>query len=350
MKTIKLDQIGAKPRVPSRPQSLMQPEFLEKYDSEIFAYDVFTRYGETYFISPPNDDIAWKKAVCEIKLDGRAINEYNYKIYRDKIHKLVVKHETSVIESSKIRFVLNPLPENNNSYCRVLYTLQKNNSLEWIRDWISWHVEKHKVDTVVIYDNGSDRYDINYLRSNLAINDVSIIIRNCPFIYGPEEFKGSGWDSDYLQYAMFEHVRSYYCNRDSMLLNVDVDELVFSECSTSIFDIASNNKGVCTFGGKWLYVNKANEKSNSMVLHSDHTLIDINSRCSNKWVANLRYLDQAAFLRVHDARFCDVINIPEFSAHYLHFRNINTNWKYNRGGSVEYDNSKHQIFKLNISC
>jgi len=45
----------------------------------------------------------------------------------------------------------------------TLVTLQKDNPLQWIKDWIRWHNHMHGVGRLILYDNGSREYGYDEL-------------------------------------------------------------------------------------------------------------------------------------------------------------------------------------------
>jgi hypothetical protein len=42
---------------------------------------------------------------------------------------------------------------------RVIFTMSKDNPIEWILDWVRFNRDIHGADAVLIYDNGSSAYD-----------------------------------------------------------------------------------------------------------------------------------------------------------------------------------------------
>lgn len=172
------------------------------------------------------------------------------------------------------------------------------------------------------------------------------IIKPFPFKYGPGAYNGSSWDSDYCQYAGFEHVR-YSLVKPKYLLNVDIDEILITEDNISIFELISKStKTSLLFKGKWVFVDNTHDIANVGVKHVHHTVADKTPKCSNKYVVDLEVLGDKSFLGVHDVINEGNKKILEKSE-YLHFRNISDSWKYNRSNGVNYDNNLHD--KVNLS-
>ena len=51
---------------------------------------------------------------------------------------------------------------------RVIFTMSKDNPIEWILDWVRFNRDIHGADAVLIYDNGSSAYDSAALKLALS--------------------------------------------------------------------------------------------------------------------------------------------------------------------------------------
>jgi hypothetical protein len=69
---------------------------------------------------------------------------------------------------------------------RVLFTLSKNNRLDWIVDWASFMASVHGCDAVLLYDNASSLYSCaniaDALRAIPGIEAVTVV--DWPYAYG----------------------------------------------------------------------------------------------------------------------------------------------------------------------
>ena len=99
----------------------------------------------------------------------------------------------------------------------TLTTLQKNNPLEWIRDWCLYNQRIHKVERIVLYDNGSD--DFNALRAGLERLDggPQVVLMRWNYPYGLTQF-------NYSQHSALNHCYLRFGNDTSHFINLDVDE------------------------------------------------------------------------------------------------------------------------------
>lgn len=112
---------------------------------------------------------------------------------------------------------------------KVLMTLQKNNPIAWIKQWIDYHVTNLGIDGYLIYDNASTDYSANVLEQELARPDATIKIVSWPYLYGPQGSDYAPWDSDYGQHVMLEHAKHRYLHNAALVLNNDIDELIVTK-------------------------------------------------------------------------------------------------------------------------
>jgi len=111
----------------------------------------------------------------------------------------------------------------------TLYTLQKDNPPEWLRDWCLYHHRVHGVGRVVIYDNGSA--DAAALPGHLAALDAGLdtVLIDWPFPYG-----------DHLnqpcQHGSLNHCPRIFGDRSAYYLSFDVDEYLVNRTSLPLRD------------------------------------------------------------------------------------------------------------------
>ena len=99
----------------------------------------------------------------------------------------------------------------------TISTLQKDNHIEWISDWILWHKRLHNVNRVVLYDNGSSnlRQLIQFLPS--LEPEVKIILVSWPFPFGVQPYRSA-------QHGSLNHCRLKFPVSGGYCLNLDLDE------------------------------------------------------------------------------------------------------------------------------
>ena len=222
---------------------------------------------------------------------------------------------------------------------RVIFTMNKNNDLRWLREWALWHARFHGANAVVITDNGSNLYSPGEVAAVLA--DVpgiaSVAVHNWPHKYGPVDpgvLTNAYW-SRFLQIASMSVALRRYGMLAQGMLNCDVDELVATQSGKSIFDIAAaSSGGLVVFRGTWVEAQaekggpeRPTHRSYQYV-HDDHRKAQSRQR---KWALDpsrqwLQKLHVHPYMHWIEGRPRDAKSMPP-DAGYFHFRGINTNWK-----------------------
>jgi hypothetical protein len=251
-------------REPVRPPAFRINGFDEQFDAETLFYDAFFAPTGTdvVIVGPPLLNlrplldgmhvVAWPSgASC-----GFRIKEMD----RHAQIRVAVPRGTDRLEVSGGvgEFVIVPRDNLCSQFAgrRVLFTLSKNNRLEWIGDWVRYHRDIHGADAVLIYDNASTRYAPAELAT--AIAAVPGIEAACvvawPFKYGPQGLDARRfWDSDFCQSGVFEHARWCFLAAARSAMNADVDELVVSRDGRSVFEAAEHAPfGVVRYRGTWV--------------------------------------------------------------------------------------------------
>jgi len=344
MNTFLLSDFNLPKRKPTRPFEQRQDNFYELFDDDTLFYDIVFKDYKIIFFAPPIEEKTIDIILANIFIDMLPLKKFIYKIYKtDKLIKLIIHVDNfSEIQLFNKRIKFEKLKHNVDSKnTKVLCTLQKNNSLEWIKDWILFYIKDHNINLIIIYDNNSDIYTIDDLKKYLDTINCKIIIVNTLFKYGPQRYNGSAFDSDFLQYFTLEHVRYKYCSNKSFLINVDIDELLISN-EKPIFKYVSKRSSIGLFKGKWGYIEETN--NDKKILHKSHHILDKQSTCPNKWIANLQKIPDRVFLQVHNAAHSFKTIDLSCTVFYIHFKSISTSWKHNRNIKVFFDTKKHIYF------
>lgn len=330
MNKILLSEVNQPCRVATRSAELRQENFVESFDATTFVYDIFQSSNKTYLIAPPSKLEAWDYFFNLATFDGKKIYDIDYSFFKNKVSKLIINFPVNEIrwDGKLIRPRSRVVTKKINN---AVYTLQKNNNLTWIKDWANWYINNHAVDTVIIYDNSSEAYSLEELRKQLLTLNAQVILESVPFNYGPGAYNGSAWDSDFLQYAMFEHTRYFYMENNGIFINSDIDELLVTNNQQPIHTKLIENQKYISYSGKWLHLDP-DLVNDSVITHNSHNRLDPETNCPDKWTANLGLLPDNTFLRVHDIQGENVKPINTQEAIYLHHKQISTNWKVNRKG------------------
>jgi len=121
---------------------------------------------------------------------------------------------------------------------RVLFTMSKNNRLDWILDWLKYHVHHFGIDGGLVYDNASTYYASEDLRRALegidGIRAAAVI--DWPFAIGSEYPAQPAKVGYWAQPAFYEHARRRFLAQAEWALNLDVDELLVQAGPRSLSD------------------------------------------------------------------------------------------------------------------
>jgi hypothetical protein len=219
-----------------------------------------------------------------------------------------------------------------NKNCIV--TGNKNNNLEWIADFVKFHIRHHQLDVIIIFDNNSDKYTLNDLAACLhktGVNDFLIVA--APFPFGPI-LKDRNQSLCFLQTTLINLAKEKLLTLANAVLVIDIDELIWTKNKT-VFQMAQSSLlGVVLFNGEWRF--PAN--NTQPITHQQHQYLDkeINP-CPTKYCYApnkiTRFLElgvhRVYFKRTHLRNFINYLLLST-EVGYWHCFGISTNWKGNR--------------------
>tara|TARA_R110002020_G_scaffold177331_2_gene370102 strand:+ start:2553 stop:3719 length:1167 start_codon:yes stop_codon:yes gene_type:complete len=323
------------------------PGYDERFDYYTLIYDVF--YDET----------AQKViAICPALMNfERLINEAEFAIDNDSVPVASIeKTSKGTARGSLIMFdwpqdkgipqfleikhplfsgvmAINRTHRDHFKGCNALYAISKNNRLDWIADWLAYHVAEHGANAVVIYDNNSTDYTMDALADTIAgvdgIERAAIVRANFPF--GPSGEQQTNYNSKFLHMTMVEYGRRTLLTEARAVLNVDIDELVYSKTGESIFDATvKSEKGYVRMKGQWVYTPRPEQGQGHAVRHADHCFIrtDLRRGVHRKYcVAPKGPLEGWPWL-TH--RIVSRKDVPNSDFGLWHFRGVSNSWDYDR--------------------
>ena len=115
----------------------------------------------------------------------------------------------------------NIAPSDDERHKLTLSTLQKDNPISWISDWLIWHRHKYGVKRLVLYDNeSSSRNSLFDYLSKMDI-DMDIVFVHWDFPHGFDPYK-------YCQRGALNHCRMRFPVSSGYCINLDVDEYLIS--------------------------------------------------------------------------------------------------------------------------
>jgi hypothetical protein len=250
--------------------------------------------------------------------------------------------------------------------CRVIFTMSKDNPIEWILDWVRFNRDIHGANAVLIYDNGSSAYDSATLSA--ALGSISglrcSVVMEWPFKYGPQGTNSwDHWDSDFCQLGAWEHARWRFLQDARSVMNSDIDELVLSRTGKSVFEAAEQSwTGLVRYRGRWIIGIEdgvLDRPIDAAPRHFDFSILmppkyefsrwltwrDANE-CPAKWTIVPSRCPAHAQWHVHLilSWWASFLRTRRFS--FRHFRGIGSNWKYQRTNGVSFDPLVHEADSL----
>ncbi|NEX45781.1 hypothetical protein [Pseudotabrizicola algicola] len=330
--------LGLRREAPPR-ATVLSDAFWERYDSTTLFYialhDAATR--QLHVFAPPLLNFAPLVRRAQFSIDGAPLSAPRLS-HADKFDRLVFDRVptgamlTMTVDGTQSAMPVTACDPARFAGRRVIYTMSKNNDLPWIRDWLLWYQRLHKADAVLFVDNASTAYDAGALGATLGAvaGYKAAQLVQAPFRYGPD--MATATNSTYGEFVQTAFLNAFWMQSlryARAMLNVDVDELIFSARGDAIFDaVETAPYGIVMASGQWRYARPGPTE----VRHIDHTLaLPNDASCPPKYCLRPGGLAARQGLKVHGVRNfkrMPFVNRREFF--FLHCRNISNSWKYER--------------------
>lgn len=222
---------------------------------------------------------------------------------------------------------------------RMIFTVNKDNELGWIREWAVWHARHHGADAAIIVDNGSTKYGVDEIAATLTsvpgIGQAQVAA--WPYKFGPIDFSvfSNPFWSRFFQIASMSMVLRRCGMLAYGLLDCDIDELAVTQSGRSMFELAKESEGgLVVFRGTWVEaLPEPGSPANPPHRAYRHLLADPKAAASRqrKWALDpsrdwVRRLNVHPYWHWIENRARNAKSMPD-DASYRHFRGINTNWK-----------------------
>jgi hypothetical protein len=354
-------------REPTRPEAHRVDDFEARFDAATLFYDAFRGAdGQIVLLGPPFLNL--KPAIDGMTVVARpsgaacgfAVREW------DRHGQVLVNapdgttHLTLRTSFGTLEVAVGPSEVDLFFGRRVLFTLSRNNRLNWIQDWIRFARDVHGADAVLFYDNASTRYSTRELAAAIgAVGGIAVArVVSWPYKYGPQGLDAwRFWDSDYCQHGAWEHARRRFLEAAASAKNGDVDEMVVSADGGSVFEAAENDRfGIVRYRGRWVVgIGEPAAAPPEHVQHTDFATVqraDIRRRfgilprdvlaCPPKWTLVPARCPDNAQWRVHTVDRWPAALRTSARFGYRHFREINDNWKYARTRAERFDPALHE--------
>lgn len=345
-------------REPTRPPELRCDyfggmTFNDNYDWHNLWYDAIYYQNTILLIGPPLNNLTngFEKDKLTT-LDGKVLTVTAHNANRMSL--AVVDADAKEIKfESGITITCNDVCNDfDNKIC--MFTLQKNNPISWIKQWIDYHVTLG-INSFLIYDNNSDLYNTEHLEESIKRPDVTVKIVEWNVPYGPQGIDCDHydtWDSDYAQSSMFEHAKRRYLTNAKLIINSDIDELLVIDkpIESIIDDLVKENLHGYTYKGRWIEPYDIANKISASEVPFDRRYF-CNYYCTDS--TNPRGIGDKWLMIPNKAISCQwsvhITNadmIQNNNIYYAHYLAMNTNWSYKRD---RYDrNSKNLVVDIKL--
>jgi hypothetical protein len=336
----------------ARPIEYRQPTYDLDYDFHTLFYDVFLSDNsrEIMITAPPFLKLRTYISGTYLKLfDG--IEHYdveveiiNFQRYDEAIIKIP---ENVPPENLSLKLILPDQPaitvQVRDNYHEafagknVAMTIYKFDHLDWVKDWVEFHVKYHGTNAFVFYRNNAvyvSRYALLEAVQDIPGIDVVAVV-DWPFPFGPRAGGTEYWDSDFAKHGALGHARRRFLEQADAVLNVDIDELLVLEDHRSIFTkLAATETGYVTFNGIWTsapndrFEDLAKRRHTHYQYHGQ--IYSDTKQCPIKWVVDPKKCSQKAQWTTHEVKNMEGYSYPNDQVRYRHFRNLNMGWKVDR--------------------
>ncbi|WP_157933066.1 hypothetical protein [Roseovarius salinarum] len=299
-------------REPPRPMEHRSEAYDQSFDSKTLIYDTVQLNGDSALaIGPPLLSLSQLVETAMFLTDGGKVMTSQY-MKRDRLGLFSLKrtYNTSSIKmkfagiekSARIQTSLTHLFSGR----KVMFTLSRNNNLQWIEDWARFYAVHHGIDGVLFYDNFSDFYSSEDILRRLekVAGLKQIVVVNWPYKYGPKGAPGF-WDSDFCQYGVMEHAKRLFLGDADLVLNCDVDEIIIAQDGISLAEhLAQSSRPIMQFPGFWIRGPRDvifDPKRSEAFRHRDFIYADepTNLACKPKWALRPKDIDLNKQWKVH---------------------------------------------------
>jgi hypothetical protein len=336
-------------REPARPVDLRIDycggmKFDDNFDWDNLWYDAIQINDNIIvLIGPPLYDTKnWLKTNAQFEDENNNTLSFNFieldRVCYTVLATNVVTNTVTLLTPNTITNIKINKSENEFKNKSVMVTLQKNNPIEWIQEFINYHHNVLGVEGFLIYDNNSTDYDIIKLEYSLKLTGAIIQVVNWPYPYGPQGSDFAPWDSDFGQYVMLEHAKLRYLGNAALVLNNDIDEMVVTKNITlrDITNYLTNGNVHCLkYKGIWIQPFDIIRKESADII--PFKLRDVrNYYCTDpnyktgigyKWMLVPNNITMNQQWLVHHINGQMIESNQLFYAHHLA---LNTNWSWKR--------------------
>lgn len=330
-------------RTPPRPYDDQQPSYLARFDFHGIFSDVFASKDSIIAVGPPYLNLfnflqnsnfyvngATRISPADVTFTPQDRTARATFILPTKGTSLL-EADTLTLRNGQLSLECRVGPSFHRTFAgrNVLMTMNRDNSLENIVDWVAFNARVNEIDAVIVYDNRSSLYSNSELLTALAgvpAIDVAFVV-NWQHPYGPTAYRRDLWDSDFGQYTAWEHARWRFLQEANSVTIGDVDELPLAEDGQPCWKKAQQTPdGV-------FYYQLRDVKTYALTpipesgrrRHKDFNYFDPSTVGSCKYTYIPSRLGPDQQLLVHEVTGAKVSGLGE--AYARHFRGLHKQWR-----------------------
>lgn len=358
--TIRLDADRSVQRLPKNPKRERPQKFLESFDFTTLYYDCFWDEIERDVLcvgpTPTNLKAHYKKATYKALPSGKVVKAKHFFSLTVMTTQLKDVPKDTVEIEMQFADEMHLMNVQANSCAQfegenLMFTLSKNNDLNWIKFWADYHVRHQKVSSIILFDNGSDQYEIGDLVETLqtvkGLQKVLVASMPYPYCAKDEILKVNPYWAHFLQIALMTIVLRRFGMKAKSILNLDIDELANSNGADDVFTLAEQSSlGILAMKGVWVEpiaegnwgdhrdFNSVAKDEKRNYCYAGKWAIDP----KRKWFKKLKVFPYMHWIENRaqlGRRYVEGV-------HFWHFKGINTNWKLNRAEPMPFDPEIHE--------
>lgn len=220
-------------------------------------------------------------------------------------------------------------------------TMQKNNPLPWIMDWLQYSADLG-VERVVIYDNGSDGFDDLAAALESAPASLDIVLVDWPFAYGPVR----SFYNQFSQPSQNNHTHQCFAAA-TWVGHFDIDEFLVNRDGLALRDrLAGLNSriGCLRIDSHWVpYLEGTGSAEGTLPTVRDFPIREKEARGhAYKYVVRQSVLREA---KIHNG----LLKFGHFRIKpspakivFLHYKGLTTGWK------TYWDREERDVFDSNM--
>lgn len=319
----------------------LSERYFSTFDFHSLFYDIFRNESSVQLIGPPFLNLGEILQDARFTFDGQVNVEPGSITMEelDRVSRTVVElpgRSSALWNPDRIRVDLPNLSleatvgANHSevfSGMDTLMTMNRDNPIGTIVDWVQINVEANAVNALLLFDNRSVSYSRkDILRALRHVEGLELaVVVNWPHPYGA---LSANLDSDYGQYSAWEVARWRFLQQANSVIICDVDEIMLSNDGRPVKSLAEEtDSGVLYMKSRDVPAISKNLISGDHVRrHKDFVYFDESKIGPRKYCYIPERLKPQQQLKVHAVSYAH--DIDDSLGYVRHFRGLHKAWRH----------------------